>query len=267
MIHPPVLLYHRISPRPLLAGTWVTPVALAIHLDRILSAGFRALSATEWLRADGVQRDRSFLITFDDGTEDLFLYREILRERAVPGVVFVPAALVGERNRWELALPTRRTGHLQPAQLRDLVTQTPGWEAGLHGDTHRDLTRLTDAELWDELHGGRCRLAELIGQQVRLVSYPFGRVNRRVADTASRAGFRAGFVVSRHASGVPPAFAIRRRPVYCIDTPAAVVTKVRDPRGRSLRGRWELAKEGAVHAVGHWAAACWRPTGPAQLSE
>ena len=253
-IHPPVLVYHRISSRPLLAGTWVTPALLAAQLDRLLAAGCRPLTAAEWLAARGQPRERNFLVTFDDGTEDLYRHRDILRDRGVPAVVFVPGALLGRRNRWEWALPTRVTRHLDAEQLAELIHDTVGWEVGLHGATHRDLTRLTAAALDRELTEARSGLSALLRQEVRLISYPYGRLDGRVALAARRAGFTAGFVVSwapPHSQGL---LAVVRRPVYCIDSAGAVLVKVTDPDGRSLRGCWELRKERFAHAVGRWTA-------------
>ena len=87
-----VLAYHRISERPLPAGTWVTPGQLASHLDCLLAVGCcpltpSDLSATGCVEipaaatgpsAEGLADAPAFLITFDDGTEDLYRYRAVL---------------------------------------------------------------------------------------------------------------------------------------------------------------------------------------------
>jgi len=249
---PPVLLYHRISRRPLLAGTWVSPAALAAQLDRLLGRGFRPLDGRQWAAAWGGEVPRRFLVTFDDGTEDLYRHRAILQERQVPAVVFVPAGLLGRRNRWEWPLPTRRARHLDAGQLRELVAA--GWEVGLHGATHRDLTRLGEDELRRELADARSELSARLRCPVDLVSYPFGRVDARVVAAARDAGFSHGFVVAPALGGLYQALAVVRRPVYCIDSAADVLVKVTDPQGHTLRGRWELGKERFAHGVGRWSA-------------
>ena len=259
-----VLAYHRISERPLPAGTWVTPGQLAAHLDRLLAAGCRPLAPSD-LSAGGYVGDRSaaavlsaedlavapaFLVTFDDSTEDLYHHRAVLAARGVTGVVFVPASLIGRRNRWEWSMPGRKIRHLALDQLGCLVQQ--GWEVGLHGCTHSDLTRLSDAELRAELTDGRRGLASDLGVRVRWLSYPYGRVDERVAAAAIDAGLTAGFTLGSAVGNVPAPMARPRRPVYCIDTSADVVAKVSDPAGTTLAGRWQLWKEGASHAVGRW---------------
>ncbi len=251
----PVLLYHRLSERPLAAGTWVRPRALAAQLDALQAAGWRALAVDRWLQAGGGTRP-GFLLTFDDGTDDLLAGRELLASRGVPAVVFVPGDLLGRRNRWEWPLPGRGARHLDVTALRELADG--GWEIGLHGATHRDLTRCLAGELAEELGGGRRRLEDRLGRAVRLLSYPYGRVDGRVAGAARAAGFAAAFVVSAAPPGLPAALAIPRRPVYCVDTARSVLIKLRDPQGRTSAGRWELWKERGAHGVGRLTA-LWRP--------
>jgi peptidoglycan/xylan/chitin deacetylase (PgdA/CDA1 family) len=205
--------------------------------------------------AMGDSRRGSFLVTFDDGTEDLFRYREVLSERGVPAVVFVPVGLLGLMNRWEWPFPTRRARHLTANQLRRLAAE--GWEVGVHGASHRDLTRLGTTDLNAELCASRQVLQDSLGRPVRMLAYPFGRVDRRVATAAAEAGYHCGFVVSRGPLEVGWPWAVVRRPVYCIDTPEAVLIKVSDPSGRTWRGRWERRKERVAHAVGR-RTAVWR---------
>jgi peptidoglycan/xylan/chitin deacetylase (PgdA/CDA1 family) len=252
---PSVLLYHRISARPLPAGTWVRPRTLAAQLDALQAAGWQALDADRWLEAGGSTAS-DFLITFDDGTDDLLWGRELLVSRSMPAVVFVPGDLLGRRNRWEWPLPGRRARHLDASALRDLADC--GWEVGLHGATHRDLTRCRDQELEEELRGGRRRLEDRLGRTVRLLSYPYGRTDGRVAAAAQAAGFAAAFVVSAPALGIPERMAIPRRPIYCLDTARSVLIKLRDPQGQTAAGRWELWKERGAHGVGR-TTALWRP--------
>jgi peptidoglycan/xylan/chitin deacetylase (PgdA/CDA1 family) len=256
---PPVLVYHRVSRHPLLAGTWVTPAGLGRQLDILAREGLRALDADAWLALAGggpgaatVDAVPGYLVTFDDGTDDLWHHREVLDARGVRPVVFVPAGLLGRRNAWEWRLPGRGAAHLSAARLRTLADA--GWEIGLHGTTHRDLTRLADRALAEELAGGIARLADATGRPVRLLSYPFGQVDARVAARAEAAGIVRAFVVARAPREVPGHLAHRRRPVYCIDTPASVLVKLRDPDGRTLPGRWERWKEAGAHGVGRWTA-------------
>lgn len=254
---PLILAYHRISSRPLPSGTWVFPRQLAAQLDALDRAGARFL-APDGIGCDGAAAGPpGVLLSFDDATADLHAHRSLLVRRGLRPVVFVPADLIGRRNDWEWSIPGRRTRHLHERELRELAAL--GWEIGLHGATHRDLVACPDERLADELEGGRRRLEASCGRPVRWLSYPYGRVDARVAAAARAAGLQAAFVLAARSGepGVGPRWRLPRRPVYCIDTPADVVAKWRDPQGSGMAGRWQLAKEEAAHAVGRWAVARW----------
>jgi peptidoglycan/xylan/chitin deacetylase (PgdA/CDA1 family) len=254
---PVVLAYHRISRRPLWAGTWITPRRLAKQIDALLAAGHRLLApGDERYNASpttAVVGSRPVLLTFDDGTVDLVEHGAVLAERGCAGIVFVPAALIGCPNHWEWRLPGRATRHLTGGELRQLATA--GWEIGLHGAHHRDLTALAPDRLDEELTGGRRRLEDAVGCAVHRCAYPYGRTDPRVAAAASAAGFSEGFVLTRAPRGVPGSLARTRRPVYCIDSTRDLLAKVIDPRGRTVAGKWERFKEEAAHGVGRWCAA------------
>jgi len=245
-----VLAYHRISRRPLASGTWVTPRQLARHLDVLVERGHPPLTPAESRVA--TRRRTGVLLTFDDGTADLATHAEVLASRGAAGLVFVPADLIARRNRWEWPLPGRATRHLAGRELRELVAA--GWEVGLHGASHCDLTRLDAARLAVELGGGRRRLEDRTGQQVRSLAYPFGRTDARVAAAVVAAGITEAYVLTAAPPDVPRTLARRRRPVYCIDGAADIAAKVADPAGRTFAGRWQRWKEGASHGVGRWTA-------------
>ncbi len=230
---PFTLCYHRISRRPLPAGTWVTPGQLEAHLSALQGAGAMAR------------------VTFDDATVDLHEHRQILIDLDITPLVFVPADLLGKRNSWEWGIPGRGTRHLTGAELRDLVDL--GWEVGLHGASHRDLTRCDDRRLADELSGGRKRLEDVAGIPVRSLSYPYGRCDDRVVAAVRAAGLSAAYVLAANVGTDP--LRRPRRPVYCIDSVGDVLSKWRDPQGRTWAGRWQRWKEAAAHGVGRWTVA------------
>jgi peptidoglycan/xylan/chitin deacetylase (PgdA/CDA1 family) len=69
----------------------------------------------------------------------------------------------------------------------------PALEFGAHSLTHRALPVLSDAELHDELRGSADVVGRELGVEVRTFAYPYGFWDRRVRDTAEKAGFRGAF--------------------------------------------------------------------------
>jgi peptidoglycan/xylan/chitin deacetylase (PgdA/CDA1 family) len=57
---------------------------------------------------------------------------------------------------------------------------------GAHACTHRDLTRLTAAEVEDEMAGSKAVIEDRLGVAVRGFAYPFGRFDARSHAIARR---------------------------------------------------------------------------------
>jgi peptidoglycan/xylan/chitin deacetylase (PgdA/CDA1 family) len=66
-------------------------------------------------------------------------------------------------------------------------------EVGFHTLRHHNLTVLSDEELAQAMEEGREALEHVVGAPLPLICYPYGFVDRRVANAARRAGFLLGF--------------------------------------------------------------------------
>ncbi len=121
-------------------------------------------------------------VTFDDGYKDnLHRAAPILLRHGVPFTVFATSSFIRSGS----------SEYLTPAELRELADLT-GVTIGSHGSTHVPLAGCDDRTLWRELDGSRRDLEDMIGRPVRVISYPHGSVNLRVAAVARRAGYFAG---------------------------------------------------------------------------
>jgi peptidoglycan/xylan/chitin deacetylase (PgdA/CDA1 family) len=69
------------------------------------------------------------------------------------------------------------------------ISRHPLITIGAHTANHRVLTKLDDDAVLDELVSGARALDELIGAGHRLLAYPHGAADRRVARLAAKAGF------------------------------------------------------------------------------
>lgn len=134
---------------------------------------------------------------------------ELLRD-ASPSAVSKPAGEVGELDlllRYASLDPVRRDELLRPlareleaqqrcrhmldgASLRELAGA--GMALGVHGAAHLPLTEVADPQ--DEIRTSRLRLAALSGtRDATTLSFPHGRYDARVVDTARRLGFELMF--------------------------------------------------------------------------
>ena len=100
-------------------------------------------------------------------------------------------------------------------ELRDLAGR--GIEMGSHTLSHAHLTRLSDAELDDELTAAKAKIEEALGRPCRLLAYPYGEEDARVQAAVRRAGYEAAFALPGRSRPVNP-LALPRIGVYRSDS-------------------------------------------------
>jgi peptidoglycan/xylan/chitin deacetylase (PgdA/CDA1 family) len=218
---PPVLCYHKLSRRFCLEGTWTTPRRFLDQIDFLVERGYRFLGEDEFydaLARRSIGREKTVLLTFDDGYEELYeVFTERLAPRGIPVLVFLVTDYAGAENAWDLSLGRRSFRHLSWEQVGEMAGK--GASFGSHGATHIDLGRAPRSVLDKEVIDSRRALSERTGRAVRSFSYPFGRYNAAVRDAVQRAGYDGAFsLYPRHSNKQVDRFALRRNGVYVIDT-------------------------------------------------
>jgi peptidoglycan/xylan/chitin deacetylase (PgdA/CDA1 family) len=128
-----------------------------------------------WLTGSALPK-RPIVISFDDGyLSDHTQALPVLQRLHWPGVLNLKV-----RN-----LLSRYT--LPPWRVRALIAA--GWEIDAHTITHPDLTHVSDAQLWNEVHGSKDEIARRFHVPVEFFCYPSGRYDSRVVSAVRRAGF------------------------------------------------------------------------------
>jgi peptidoglycan/xylan/chitin deacetylase (PgdA/CDA1 family) len=67
------------------------------------------------------------------------------------------------------------------------------FEIGFHTRRHYLLTTLDDAALTSAIIDGRSEVEEVVGQQIKMLAYPHGKSDNRVAGAARSAGYELAF--------------------------------------------------------------------------
>jgi len=174
-----VLVYHRVLAErdPLLAGE---PTAEEFEARmRWVASRYDVLPLLDAVRAlrDGRLPARALSITFDDGYADFAeLAWPVFRHNDLPVTQFVVSARVGGTSDWGGGTPVRPLVGWET--LKKLVDK--GLVLGSHGRTHRDLTKLSDQELADEIAGSADEIEKRAGLRPKAFSYPFGKCDERV---------------------------------------------------------------------------------------
>lgn len=122
-------------------------------------------------------------ITFDDALASFHdVALPACRRVNVPVALFVPPGLLDT------------PGYMTTAALA-AAASFENVQVGSHSFNHRRLSTLTATELDEELVASRDTLSSLIGSDVRLIAYPFGDWDDRVASRAEHAGYERAYTV------------------------------------------------------------------------
>ena len=206
-----VLMYHQIVPDGASEG-WVpasladprygvTRLEFARQMAHLRQEGYRILALDDLLApshphsgdsshassgasseatSDVTSDERpTLVVTFDDGYEtDLTQALPILSRLGIPATFFVATGHIGS------------PGMLTETMAAELVAR-PLYRIGGHGESHRFLSEMPEAECRRELTRSFDRVREISGQKSAAMSAPGGRTSHRVADLARQAGFSA----------------------------------------------------------------------------
>jgi peptidoglycan/xylan/chitin deacetylase (PgdA/CDA1 family) len=186
--HAPVgLLLHSISDTHAMHCSYYSPSKFEALISRLSGEGFtfETIGRATSLPPENVT-SRVFL-TFDDGFLNFYSQALPVCERHdIKVTIFCVAGFLGKSSSWD-ALP--KQSHLTVAQIREISLL--GHEIGSHTLSHANLTLLSEKDLFMELSESKKILEEITGKPVTSLSFPFGRVNRRVWDAAKQVGFTA----------------------------------------------------------------------------
>jgi peptidoglycan/xylan/chitin deacetylase (PgdA/CDA1 family) len=228
------LVYHRFAGelKPGQERVDIAPARFERQLRTLRIAGFRTLAAEEILAFHaGTSTElprRSFTITVDDALVDCIATLRRHADRTPQ--LFVPTHELSGSAHWLAGEPIATWEDVQ-----DLAGAGVG--IGSHARRHRRLTRLSAAQLQDELDGSLADLRERLSSPLDVVAYPNGDHDLDVCRAARAAGFRAGFTTQkgRNGAGTDP-FCLRRVSVHGQDGALAVLWKV--ITGQALPAFW-----------------------------
>lgn len=235
-----VLCYHAVT------ATWDDPLALAPEtIERqvrvLLRCGYRPVDAISALANDR----RTLHVTFDDAFCNVNAVLPALRRLGVRVTIFACTSFAEDGRAFYVPelrgrLPARHEELTTMAwdALRELAGQ--GVEIGSHTVSHPHLTQLADAELRAELVESKQRLEDELGQQCRVLAYPYGDDDARVHAAARAAGYDAAFSL-RGRAGALDRFALPRVDVYRGDGAGRFALKVSPLRAPALRARAALS--------------------------
>ncbi len=191
MIWAPVFMYHRVSdlPSPSSQNMQVSPDKFEQQMYFLFQKGFRCLSLSEaiinWQQGNP-QPERSFVITFDDGYIDNYMYAyPVLKKYGFTATIFVVAQAVEDGN----------TRYLSWEHMRELAQNNINF--GSHSMNHPRLLSLDDKTIKYELDESKKIIEDQLRHPVVLLAYPYGESNERIQEMAAEVGYEAACGANR----------------------------------------------------------------------
>lgn len=194
-----ILSYHKVGDPP--SGAWepwyyVPARQLEQQLAGLRDDGWEFVDVETALRAlvdPAGLPERVALVTFDDAYRSVLeLGLPVLRELGVPGVVFVPAALVGGTSSFDAGISEPVEPLCTWDELREL--ERGGVSVQSHGVEHVRLSKLDGPALERELAESKRLLEEGLDKRVDLFAFPYGDGGAEPDDVTAalgRSGYRA----------------------------------------------------------------------------
>lgn len=128
----------------------------------------------------------SFVVTFDDGYEDIFQTKEYFASLGISPTVFVLGDI---RNANKVVMESDRP-FLSNDQIREL--KMSGWGVGCHTMTHSNLSLLSNEEIVYEMNNARKKLESELNFEIPYIAYPLGCYTDEVLNIFRDGQYRMG---------------------------------------------------------------------------
>ena len=214
----PILTFHKVDFSFEWGVTRVTPVQFRRILEFLKQENYETISIQLLCDPDAHLPQKPIILTFDDSYESVYINAyPLMEEYGFTGTIFIVTGYVGRMNDWDVNLGGLRFKHMSWDQIR--LLRKAGFEIGSHTVHHPDLT-LTDTKWLNfELSHSKNEIQDKIGEEVRFLSFPFGRYNTKIIETCKDVGYQngCGFWIHRKEKKSEEKFVLERKAYYLFD--------------------------------------------------
>jgi peptidoglycan/xylan/chitin deacetylase (PgdA/CDA1 family) len=200
---PLVLCYHQVrdwkNTDSRSARTYIVPLAAFRQQMKILyDNGYRPILPDQWSdHPNALLPQKSFILTFDDGTESQYANALPELERyGYKATFFIMTVTLGKAN------------FMTRDQVRSLSAK--GHLVGCHTWDHQDVKGYGETDWITQLQRPTQLLEQITGKPVRYFAYPFGSWNTVAIGQIKRQGYLAAYQLAGHTDKNNPSFTIRR---------------------------------------------------------
>ena len=169
----PILMYHNISNiEQVSSGLTISVQKLERQLCHLAESGFTTFHLSELENLTAIPQ-QSIVITFDDVTDNQFLYAVPLLEKYnLKATFFIPFGYIGKTDLWNEGEETIMTMQ----KLQSLGT----WiELGLHSYAHKKYETLTETQINEDFEKCFKIIEENDLKVYKAVAYPYGNFPKK----------------------------------------------------------------------------------------
>jgi peptidoglycan/xylan/chitin deacetylase (PgdA/CDA1 family) len=186
----PILMYHKLGPRPprvRLKGLYVGERLFERQMAELHAAGFTTPPLGLATAPDPA--GLAIAITFDDGYVNVVRWGlPVLARYGFRAMQYLVADQLGGTNAWDLSLGEASERLMDVGEVREWL-QAGQW-IGSHGLSHARLTEVSASRAREEISASKKRLEDTFGIPIDDFCYPYGSWSRSLADSVQEAGYR-----------------------------------------------------------------------------
>jgi peptidoglycan/xylan/chitin deacetylase (PgdA/CDA1 family) len=192
----PIFMYHQVTEisrklDPL--GLAVLPAQFEQQMSYLARNAYHCLTlpeAVRYLRKGEHAPAKSFVLTFDDGYQDIHSTAcPILEKFGLTATVFLVVGRIGSKSNWWGQEGEHSGLLLSQAEACDLARR--GYILGSHTLSHPFLNLLDDQSAYEEIRNSKVLLQNKLDMQVDFFSYPFSVADARIEGLVESAGYMA----------------------------------------------------------------------------
>ncbi|MDD5765164.1 MAG: polysaccharide deacetylase family protein [Candidatus Marinimicrobia bacterium] len=224
-----ILAYHRILPEKLASARGsltVNTVQFDKQISYLVRKGWRSLTLSEFYHKfilQGLEPKKVFVITFDDGYQDNYLYAfPILKKYNVKATIFLVANMLEtSKNLYftDVQIPYEISDvdrSLRQEQIKEM--QKYGIEFGSHTLTHARLDSMELDSVKHEIRLSKINLESYLNTKVNTFCYPYGALNDKVIELVKESGYQCAVVTPPRSGIIETAFTLYRSGIYLSDS-------------------------------------------------
>ena len=194
----PVLLYHHSAQNDADIRYFVAPDDFQTQMAALVRLGYTTIPISKLvdvIKNGGELPARPVVITFDDGTEDVYINAfPIMKAMDLTGALYIVVNRLGIKD------------FLSVGEVKEMLAA--GCEVGSHSMTHPNL--LQSANLSVEMYASRLKLEDELQIPIKTFAYPFGVIDPMIGRKARIYGYEA-------AMGLGKSYTHTRNTLFYID--------------------------------------------------